>query len=115
MEESLRATRLSGNTAMAVDSLEITATGEVVLDAGALVLKVSGTTEVFVLKEASTKAGAKTALVRLREALASGTKVVSVTGNVEGWNGRFPAVLGALAKQPADAQMALLVTGFEIK
>src|SRR5258708_3802375 len=51
MEESLRATRLSGGTAMSVDSLEITAAGEVVLDAGNLVLKVSGTTEVFVLKE----------------------------------------------------------------
>jgi hypothetical protein len=115
MEESLRATRLSGGTAMSVDALEITATGAVVLDAGALVLKVSGTSDVFVLKEASTKDGAKTALVRLREAVASGAKVGSVTGNVEGWNGRFPAVLATLAKQPADAQMVLLVTAFELK
>ena len=113
MEESLRATRLSGGTAMSVDSLEITAAGEVVLDAGNMVLKVSGTTEVFVLKEAGAKDGKKTAFVRLREAMAAGAKVVSVTGNVEGWNGRFHAVLANLAKQPADAQMALLVTDFE--
>lgn len=113
MEESLRASRLSGGTAMAVDALEITATGAVVLDAGSMVLKVSGTTEVFVLKEAGVKDGKKTAFVRLREAMAAGAKVVSVTGNVEGWNGRFPAVLGALAKQPPDAQMALLVSDFE--
>src|SRR5438067_123202 len=94
MEESLRATRLSGGTSMFVDNLEITAGGAVAVDADAAVLKVSGTAQEFVLKEASPKDGAKASLLRLREALASGAKVVSVTGRVEGWSGRFPLVLG---------------------
>src|SRR5437016_5230665 len=112
MQESLRATRLSGGTSMSVDYLEITAIGAVVQDDKALLLNVSGTTQKFVLKEANLKDGAKT-FQRLREALASGTTVVSVTGRVDGWSGRFPVVLGALAQRPADAPVVLAVTDFE--
>jgi hypothetical protein len=116
MEESLRATRLSGGTSMSVESLEITATGEVMVSEGStavLTLKVAGTNQQFVLKAADIKGGGKTAHRRLCEDVAAGKKIVSVTGRVEGWNGRFPVVLAALGKQPADAQAVLVVTDFE--
>src|SRR4051794_23109097 len=76
MRESLTATRLSGGTAMAMNSLEVTATGEVVLDGETALLKVSGTTQQFLLKQAGTRGGAKTPLQRLRAAVAAGAKVV---------------------------------------
>src|SRR5947209_19724679 len=69
MEESLRATRLSGNTSMSATSLEIVARGEVVLDDKTPLLKVSGTGQLFALKEAvdsKAKDGAKGVLQRLR-------------------------------------------------
>ena len=116
MEESLRATRLSGGTGMSVESLEITATGEVVVGDGStavLTLKVAGTSQQFVLSAANTKDGAKTALRRLCEEVVAGTKIISVTGRVEGWSGTFPVVLRALAAQPADAPVVLVVTSFE--
>ena len=87
--------------------------GEVVLDAKTPLLKVSGTAQAFVLKDAPSKAGVKSPLERLRAAVASGDKVVSVTGRVEGWNGRFPVVLSALAKRPPDVPGVLFVTDFE--
>jgi hypothetical protein len=117
MMESITATRLSGGTNMSMDYLEITATGEVALDAKTVLLKVSGTKQRFVLKEAAefkNKGGTATPLVRLEMAVASGAKVIRVTGRVEGWSGRFPVVLSALAKRPADAPGVLFVTDFEI-
>jgi hypothetical protein len=114
MEESIRATRLSGGTAMEVTYLEITATGAVALDGQAALFTVSGTPQQFVLKDAPAKDGAKTALQRLRDAAAAGEKIVSVTGRVEGWSGRFPAVLKALAARPPDAPVVLVVTDFEV-
>src|SRR5262249_48961551 len=83
MVESITATRLSGGTNMSMDYLEITATGEAALDAKTVLLKVSGTTQQFVLKEApefKNKGGTATPLLRLETALASGAKVVRVTG-----------------------------------
>src|SRR5262245_35087035 len=93
LRESIAATRLSGGTNMSVDWLEVTAQGELTAKGDGLALKVSGTAHEFVLKE---DAGAKGVLARLREALTGGTPAVSVTGRVEGWNGRFPVVLKAL-------------------
>ena len=116
MEESLRATRLSGGTGMSVESLEITATGEVTVSEGStavLTLEVSGTKQKFALKAASTKDDGKTALRRLCEEVVAGTKIISVTGRVEGWNGTFPIVLRALGAKPADTPMVLVVTSFE--
>jgi hypothetical protein len=113
MRESLTATRLSGGTAMSMTSLVLTATGEVVLDGKTALLKVSGTTQQFLLKEAPAKGDGKTPLQRLRAAVAAGAKVVSVTGRVDGWEGQFPVVLRALAKQPPDAPVVLFVTDFE--
>jgi hypothetical protein len=116
MVESITATRLSGGTNMSMDYLEITATGEAVLEAKTVLLKVSGTTQRFVLKEApefKNKGGTATPLLRLEMAVASGAKVVTVTGRVEGWSGRFPVVLSAQARRPTDAPAVLFVTGFE--
>ena len=116
MEESLRATRLSGGTSMSVDSLEITATGTVMTEGDAVHFKVAGTNQLFVLKDAAAKDGAtKTLLQRLRDVASLGAPIVTVTGRVEGWSGRFPAVLNALGKQPADAPTGLVVAGFEVK
>jgi hypothetical protein len=109
MEESIRATRLSGGTSMSMDFLEITAAGAAVSTDKTTLFKVSGATQQFVLKGATSKG----TLERLRAALASGAQVVSVTGRVEGWTGKFPDVLRKLAKQPADAPVVLLVSDFE--
>jgi hypothetical protein len=114
IEDCLRATRLSGGTSMSVEWLEITVTGEVIVgDGGSALLKVAGTNQQLALKQTTPKEGEKTTLRRLCEEVLAGAKMVSVTGRVEGWNGRFPAVLAALGRQPADADMVLVVTGFE--
>jgi hypothetical protein len=113
MVESIHATRLSGGTSMSMHWLEITATGAVVPDGKTTLFKVSGTTQQFLLKEADPKGGEQSALQRLRAAVASGARVVSVTGRVDGWNGRFPLALRALAKRPPDETVVLFVTDFE--
>jgi hypothetical protein len=116
MVESITATRLSGGTGMSVNWLEITATGTVVLDGKTALLKVSGTKQQFVLKEApefKNKGGTATPLLRLEAAVASGKTVVSVTGRVDGWTGVFPVVLRGLAKRPPDEPVVLFVTDFE--
>ena len=97
LDESIAATRLSGNTNMSIDYLEITAKGKVIERDKELVLKVSGTGQEFVLSEEPT---ATDGLQRLREAVARGNKVSTVTGRVPGWSGRFPVVLRAWAEAP---------------
>jgi hypothetical protein len=126
IRESIKATRLYGKTQMQVTYLEVTATGEVTRAQKETMLRVKGTGQEFMLAEDANAApgGGKTALQRLREALGRGEKVLSITGRVEGWSGRFPDVLRALEAQPANdgdksAQPApgrrprLLVTDFE--
>src|SRR5262245_38081767 len=107
LRESIAATRLSGGTNMKMDWLEITVKGEV-SGADELVLKVSGSGQEFVLGQ---EAGAKETLPRLREALKRGEKISGVTGRVQGWNGRFPDVLKAVAGQK---RTVLQITDFEI-
>jgi hypothetical protein len=111
IRESITATRLSGGTNMGMDYLEITATGVVEFGDKEGVLKVSGTDQHFVLAEAPS---AKGTLQKLREALARGEKVTNVIGRVQGWNGRFPDVLNALAKMPPQSHPVLLLTDFEL-
>jgi hypothetical protein len=116
IEESIRATRLSGNTSMGMDYLEITAVGAVTVDGKTALLKVSGTPQQFVLQDAAnlkTTDGAKTPLQRLREAVSGGARVVRVTGRVDGWGGRFPVVLRALAERPPEAPTVLFVSDFD--
>ena len=110
--ESITATRLSGDTSMSMDYLEITARGEVIERAKELVLKVSGTGQEFALGE---EPAAKGGLHRLREAVARGDKVSTVTGRVPGWTGLFPKVLAAWAKAPEAQKRKLTVVDFEVE
>jgi hypothetical protein len=110
--ESITATRLSGNTNMSVDYLEITAEGEVIKRDKELVLKVSGTGQELLLSEEPT---AKEGLQRLREAVARGDRVSTVTGRVPGWSGRFPVLLRAWAKAPDTQKRKLAVVDFEVE
>jgi hypothetical protein len=112
LDESIAATRLSGRTNMSIDYLEIKAKGEVVERGKELVLKVSGTGQELVLSEEPT---AKGGLERLREAVARGDKVSTVTGRVPGWTGRFPDVLPAWAKAPDSQKRKLAVLDFEVE
>ena len=112
MAESIAATRLSGGTNMSIDYLEITAKGEVIERDKELVLKVSGTGQEFVLSEGPT---AKGGLEALREAVARGEKVSTVTGRVLGWTGRFPDVLPAWANAPDAQKRKLAVEDFKVE
>jgi hypothetical protein len=117
LRESLWATRLSGGTRMQMNYLEITVRGDVVPDGDAARLHVAGTGQRFALAEdpsAKPEAGGPTPYQRLRQALARGEKVVSVTGHVHGWSGYFPDVLKTLAAPSAgQAPAQLLVTDFQ--
>jgi hypothetical protein len=115
MQESITATRLSGGTNMSVDYLDITATGSVVIDADTARFKVANSKQEFILKDAAGATGDATPLRRLRAAVASGADVVRVEGRVDGWTGRFPVVLQALAKLPPEAPMVLYVSDFATK
>src|SRR5262245_10994720 len=109
MEESLRATRLSGGTSRSVTYLDLTVVGELIANGDIMQLKGSGGSGLFVLKEMKDN----NSLGRLREAAAGGAKMVSVTGRVDGWSGRFPALLSALQKRAADEPVVLFVTEFD--
>jgi hypothetical protein len=110
LHESIWATRLSGGTGMAMNWLDVTAVGVVVVEKGRTILKVAGSDDVFVLKEDSkARNGNKTAFARLGEAVEAGQKKVSVTGRVEGWQGHFPPFLKTLPKKPR----VILVKAFE--
>ena len=103
LHESLWATRLSGGTRMALNWLEVTAVGEVAVVDKMLILKVKGSNQHFVLAEnpkAKPKTGELSPLERLRKKPRSAAKLVSVTGRVEGWSGRFPKFLGKLPGKP---------------
>ena len=108
IRESIAATRLSGGTNMSVDYLEITATGEIQAGDKEVLLK-GKTGPVLVLKDGPK---AKGIVQKLREA---GDKVKSITGHVQGWNGRFPVMLQALAKTSGHDRVQLFVTGFETR
>ena len=112
IRESITATRLSGGTNMRVDYLEITAKGQVFERDKELVLKVSSTGQEFLLSEEPT---AKDGLQRLREAVARGDKVSTVTGRVPGWTGLFPKVLAAWAKAPDTQKRKLAVVDFKVE
>jgi len=103
---SLQTTRLAGKTRSAVNYLEITAKGEGIVVEKDTLLKATGATPRFTLGEDPNTEpieGAKPPFRRLREALAKGEKVTSVTGRVHGWSGPWPEVLRALPGEPASA------------
>ncbi len=114
---SIQATRLSGRTGMALNWLDVTATGRVMTSEEGLRLKVAGTGQEFILAEnpnARPAPGEKSVLQRLREAATSRAGAVSVTGRLEGWSGPFPQFLRALpgeaAPDPARPGAALART-----
>ena len=113
LHESIWATRLSGKTGMAMNWIDVTAVGEVVLDQTQPRLKVTGSEQVFLLADdtkATRKTGEKTPFAKLQEALGRGERVISVTGRVEGWGGHFPDFLKTLPKKP----LVILVKEFEV-
>jgi hypothetical protein len=122
LRADLQETRLGKRTSSRVTYLEITATGKVVEDGKELRLHVGGTKQQFLLGEDpkdKPKEGEKTPLARLRESVAKGKKVISVTGRVQGWSGVWPAVLKELAaeqeKEPSKRKPSVLhVTDFEV-
>jgi hypothetical protein len=101
LHESIWATRLSGNTGMALNWIDVTAVGEVVVEKDRTILKVKGSDDYFVLKEdPKAKVRDKTVFEHLHEAIKSGQKPTSVTGRVEGWGGHFPGFLKTLPSKP---------------
>ncbi len=121
IQEDLRATRLGKSTGSGVNYLDITAEGEVAVGDKETLLKVSGAEQQFLLGDdpkVKPKEGEKTAYQRLTDALAKGKKIASVTARVQGWSGRWPAVLGELAKETekksAKKPSLLIVKDFEI-
>jgi hypothetical protein len=113
VHESIWATRLSGGTSSGVTSLEVTAVGKVAADANETVLRVLGADRQFVLVDdvnAKPENAKKSRLKALREATAQGDKVVTVTGYVDGWVGRWPAVL----RTPPAKRPRIMVTSFQI-
>ena len=128
IQKSLQATRLGKGTSSGVNYLDITAEGDVVVVDKETLLKVTGAEQQFLLGDdpkAKPKQGEKTPYQRLTEALAMGKKIANVTGRVQGWSGRWPAVLRELAektekdakepgKAPANMRTLLVVQEFEI-
>src|SRR5262249_39284615 len=98
-----------------IDHLDITAIGEVDVSGDQVILKVKGTTQQFTLGEdpkLDKKAIVKD-LQQLRQALANGVRVTSITGRVQGWNGRFPDVMKALPGASSKTGRVLIVLDFE--
>ena len=112
LHESVWATRLSGGTGSGVICLKITASGDVAVADSETVLNVGGEDRQFVLVDdvpAKPTDFEKSVLSSLRESLARGERVVSVSGYVDGWGGKWPVVLG----KPPVKRPKLMVTSFE--
>ena len=111
LHESIWATRLSGGTNSGVICLDVTAVGVVVESEDEITLTVNGTERQFVLVndvKAKPVDANKSVLAELRKVLSEGQATVSVSGYVDGWVGRWPAVL----RQPPAKRPRLMVTGF---
>ncbi len=117
LHESLWATRLSGGTKSGLLSLEVTVVGEVVVDKKQTIVRVTGSRDHFVLgddpkvkrKDGEKEAAEKSAFTKMRNAIASGKKVINVTGRLDGWHGVWPEVLQQLPPKPRR----LILSGFE--
>jgi hypothetical protein len=111
LHESIWATRLSGGTNSGVICLDVTAVGDLVESDNQIVLSINGTQRQFVLVgdvKAKPIDARESVMVELRKALSEGQKSMSVRGYVDGWVGRWPAVL----RQPPAKRPRLMVTGF---
>ena len=109
--ESVWATRLSGGTRSGLVRLDVTFTGTVSQRGTALIVDVAGSDGRFLLIEnRDAKQGEKTALQELRKSLANNRRIVRVTGRVDRWQGRWPALLRTRPKTPRTIQ----VTSFRV-
>jgi hypothetical protein len=109
LHESVWATRLSQGTSSGLVGLDVTAVGEVTRGEKA-VLKVAGTDAEFVLAR-HPEQGHRAAFDQLKMALDRGEKVLSVSGKIDGWSGRWPGVLSKLPGKPRK----ILVTSVQEK
>ena len=108
LHESIWATRLSGGTRSGLLSLEVTAVGEAVVTGKKTIFKVTGSSAHFVL-EKNPEDGHKDQFEKLRAAVNAGEKIVSVTGRIASYAGRWPTVLAKAPTQPRR----ILVTSFK--
>jgi len=111
IQEAIMATRLSGNTNMRVDYLEIAVRGNLILRDQEPLLQVSGSEQEFELA-----ADDRDLEKRLLEAAGRSEEAVTVVGRVDGWNGRFPVVLKTLAKRygtDGKKPILLVITSLE--
>ncbi len=112
LHESIWATRLSGGTRSGLVSLEVTAVGEAVINDGKgqkeTIFKVTGSTAYFVL-EKNPEDEHKEMFEKLRTAVSAGETVVSVTGRIASYSGRWPKVLSKAPTKPRR----ILVTSFK--
>lgn len=111
IHESIAATRLSGITNMRVNYLEITVRGKMVARGKDLFLAISGTDQELLL------GGDTFTLERQMQELSKRPEeVVTLVGRVDGWSGRFPIVLKALADRygtDGKKPLLLVVTAIE--
>jgi len=107
LHESVWATRLSGGTSSGLVRLDVTAIGEVVADGNSVVLKATGSKKTFVLSAASSAKDGSVELIafqKVKAAIGNGEQV-RITGRVDRWNGRWPAVL---SKRPASPRRLIV-------
>ena len=109
LHESIWATRLSGGTRSGIVSLEVTTIGQVQSSSAQTILKVADSNAEFILVKHQDEQFAE--VFEKLHSLAGDGKNVRVTGIIDDYVGRWPAVL---SKQPAKPRR-ILVTSFEVK
>ena len=109
LHESIWATRLSGGTRSGLVSLVVTAVGKIDVRDGRTVLKVNDSAGEFVL-DPNPDDEFRGVFEKLQSSLQTSGQVVTVTGRLDGWAGRWPQML----KQVPPKPRTILVTDFEI-
>ena len=113
---ALKDTRLAGKTGSVIHYLELTVVGKAERSGADVLWLVSGSKQEFKLgAEEMLKPEPTKTLADLQGALQRGQTVVSVTGRVRGWSGRYPDVLAKYppGEMPADSRPVLIVTDFQ--
>ncbi len=108
--------RFGKGTRSAVNFLEITIAGELAMSEKETLIKATGIEFVLADNPKAESKEKKTAYQRLVEAVKTGSKIESVTGRVQGWNGVWPKALAELSKQMSDPanRPSLVVTDFAV-
>ena len=109
LHESIWATRLSGGTRSGIVSLEVTVIGEIVATSEETVLKVANSKATFILRKRPDDEHRKASADL--QALSGEGKVVRVTGRIDDYTGRWPAVL---KKQPTNPRR-IQVTSVQVE